>query len=382
MKWRIIDLKGRSLGSMEKQELTGIAGQDEFIQRLRSCAQKLASREPDRAEILTEAARIFAAYSTASDTVLMDFSRESLDVYRSGDVARSKGSSSTVIFEESVAPLVELLHDRFIDDLGIRVFDRRVLDAPSDLEDESISKALDELGMNQGFIIPMKVVRNFGAQNIQGLLLVKNITSARFADPSHLALLRMALDMLSLTADNMDLGDSLSRLRPTDQMTGLASRNKFMSALTQELARSEYLGRSFGVVQIDIDKARLFNSDHGYRYGDLIIKTVAEDLLEEARPIDLVCRWGGAEFIMLLPELSPSEAFELAERCRKRVAEHPIAPDDFRQEVFVSVSCGVVAYPEHGSTADLLYRNVDLALLQAKMDGRNRSVLWSDHLGH
>lgn len=180
---------------MEKQELTGIAGQDDFIQRLRSCAQKLASRAPDRAEILSEAARLFANFATASDAVLMDFSRESLDVYRSGDVARSTGGSSTVIFEESLAPLVELLHDRYIDDLGIRVFDRRIIDAPQDMEEEVISQALEELGMNQGFILPMKVVRNFGAQNIQGLLLIKNVSSARFADPAHFGLLRMALDL-------------------------------------------------------------------------------------------------------------------------------------------------------------------------------------------
>ena len=84
---------------MEKQELTGVAGQDDFIQRLRSCAQKLASRAPDRAEILTEAARLFASFAAASDAVLMDFSRETLDIYRSGDGSRGKGSAaSTVIF--------------------------------------------------------------------------------------------------------------------------------------------------------------------------------------------------------------------------------------------------------------------------------------------
>lgn len=368
---------------MEKQELTSVAGQDDFIQRLRACAQKLASRVPDRAEILTEAARLFASFASASDAVLMDFSRETLDIYRSGDVTRGKcTAASTVIFEESLTPLVELLHDRFIDDLGMRIFDRRIVDAPPDLDEEVISKALEELGMTQGFIFPLKVVRNFGAQNIQGLMLIKNVSSARFADPSHFALLRMALDLLSLTSDNMDLGNSLSRLRTTDQMTGLASRSRFTASLTQEIARSEYLGRTFGLIHGDIDKAKLFNIDHGYRYGDLIIKTVAEDLLAESRPIDLVCRWGGEEYIMLLPELSAQEVFDVAERCRKRIEEHPIAPDDFRQEVFVSISFGVVAYPEHGATADLLYRNADLALLQAKMDGRNRTVMWSEDKGH
>ena len=367
---------------MENQELTSVAGQDDFIQRLRHCAQKLASRAPDRAEILTEAAKLFAAYASAADAVLMDFSRETLDIYRSGESAKGKGSGSTVIFEESVAPLVELLHDRFIDDLGIRVFDRKVIDAPNDIEDDVISQALDELGMNQGFVFPLKVVRNFGAQNIQGLLLIRDVPSAHFADPAKFALLRMALDLISLTSDNMDLGNSLSRLRTTDLMTGLASRNRFMSALAQEIERSEYLGRSFGVIHGDIDKAKLLNTDHGYRYGDLIIKTVAEDLLAEARPIDLVCRWGGEEYIMLLPELSAEDVFEVAERCRKRIETHPISPDEFRQEVFVSISFGVVAYPEHGITADHLYRNADLALLQAKMDGRNRSVLWSDDKGH
>jgi GGDEF domain-containing protein len=79
-----------------------------------------------------------------------------------------------------------------------------------------------------------------------------------------------------------------------------------------------------------------------------------------------------------MPEVSGEEAFEFAERCRKKTGEHPITPDDYREEIFVSLSFGIVVYPGHGHNADMLLRNAELALLQSKLNGRNQSLLWSE----
>ncbi len=361
--------------AMDKEQ-TESSGLENFILRIRECADKLSNLQK-REDILADSARLFAEFANAADVLIIDLSRESLDLYRSKE-RTVDSQTSTVILEESVAPLLELLQDRYLDELGVRIFNKKILDPPEGIEDDHIAEALEQLGMNQGFILPLTVARSFGAENVHGILLINTIPSYRFADPAHFALLRMAADLLSVTADNRDLGNALARLRPTDQVTGLASKNKLLAQLSQEVSRAAYLNRSFALILGNIDNFKSLNVKQGYRYGDLVIKTVAEDILSEARPIDTVCRWAGEEYMILMPEVSGEEAFEFAERCRKKTGEHPITPDDYREEIFVSLSFGIVVYPGHGHNADMLLRNAELALLQSKLNGRNQSLLWSE----
>ncbi len=360
---------------MNKAQPSEISAQERFIIAIRDCACRLAARQ-EREKILNETASCFAEFSSASDALIIDISRDSLELYRSSE--NGEEPETTVVLEESVAPLLDLLRDRYLTELGIRVFNLRIVDPPDGIPDDFIAEALEELGVNQGFILPLTVARHYFAENVQGFLLLKNVPSHKFADPGHLALLRMATDLLSLTGDNTELGYALARLRPTDQTTGLASNHKLMSQLLEEVERAKYLNRSFALVLADIDNFKSFNLRQGYRFGDLVVKTVADDLLLESRPIDMVSRWGSEEYLVLLPEVGPAEAMDFAERCRKRVAEHPITPNDYLEEIFVSLSFGISLFPEHGNSAEHLLRNVELALLQSKLSGRNRSTVWSE----
>lgn len=353
--------------------------QEQFILRLRSCAEEIAFLEK-REEILIEVATLFCEVSEASASLIIDFSREQLDLYRSKAEEEMPLTSSAVILEESVSPILDLIQDRYQNELGIRVANKKIVEPLEKVDREVLSDSLEELGINQGFIIPLMVSRNFGAENIFGILLINDIPAHLFADPTHLALLRMAADFLSLTADNMDMGNALARLKPTDQATGLASRNKLLSHLWQEIGRCDYLKRSFALVHVDIDKLKVLNAQDGYRYGDLVIKTIAEDLLAEARPIDTVCRWAGEEYLILLPEIEADEALHFAERCRERISAHPITPDDYHQEIYVTISAGLVVFPHHGASADTLLRKAELALLQSKLSGRNQTTVWSETL--
>lgn len=362
---------------MDKEQPSEFSAQERFILQIRECAGRLAYVQ-EREQILSDCAKFFADFAGSEDVLIIDLSRDSLDLYRSAEAGAKDQSGATVILEESVAPLFDLLRDRYMSELGIRIFNRKILEAPEGIEEDLIAEALEQLGMAQGFILPLTVARNFGTENVMGILLINNVPSHRFADPAHLALLRMAADLLSVTADNMDLGNSLARLRPNDLMTGLASRNRFASQLAQEVSRAEFLNRTFALVLVDIDNFKSLAIRQGYRYGDLVVKTVADDILLEARPIDLVCRWGSKEFIILLPELSSKQALEFAERCRNKIGAHAITPDDYREEIFVGTSFGIVVYPEHGRNSEVLLRHAELALLHAQLSGRNQSALWSD----
>lgn len=359
---------------MDKDLRSEFSAQERFIIAIRDCAYRLATRQ-DREDILNDTACCFADFSGASDALIIDISREALELYRSAE--EGEEPESTVILEESIVPILDLLRDRYLSELGIRIFNQRIVDPPEGIPDDLITEALEELGMTHGFIMPLTVARHYFAENVQGFLLIKNIPSNRFADPAHLALLRMAADLLSLTGDNSELGNALARLRPTDQITGLASNHRLMSQLTEEVERATYLGRTFALILADIDNFKSLHLRQGYRFGDLVIKTVADDLLLESRPIDMVSRWGSEEYLVLMPEVAEADALDFAERSRKRVAEHPITPNDYLEEIFVSLSCGVVMFPAHGRNAEHLLRNAELALLQSKLNGRNQSTLWS-----
>lgn len=361
---------------MEKEQPAGFSAQERFIVSIRECAYRLAMRQDnDREEILSQTACCFADFSAASDALIIDISRDMLELYRSTE--EGEEPESTVILEESVVPLLDLLRDRYLAELGIRIFNQRIVDPPDGVPDDLITDALEELGMTQGFIMPLTVARHYFAENVLGFLLIKNVPSNRFADPSHLALLRMAADLLSLTADNAELGNALARLRPTDQVTGLVTNSRLLAHLTDEVERASYLNRSFALVLANIDNFKLLNARQGYRYGDLVIKTVADDLLDESRPIDIVSRWSAEEYLILMPEVSAEDALSFAERCRQRIANHPITPNDYLEEIFVSMSFGIVLFPEHGQNVEHLLRNAELALLQSKLTGRNRSTVWS-----
>jgi diguanylate cyclase (GGDEF)-like protein len=364
---------------MEREQASEISAQERFIAAIRDCATQLAMPH-SREDVLTDSVHIFADFAGGSDALIIDLSRDTLDLYRCIEESGEQKSSATVILEESVVPLLELLRDRYMSEVGIRVFQHKIVEPPEGVEVDAIEESLEELGMNQGFILPLMVARNFGSENVTGILLIYDVPSHRFADPGHLALLRVAADLLSVTADNMELGNALARLRPTDLVTGLASRTRLQNQLAQEVDRAGFLNRSFALVHGDIDNLKALNMHQGYRYGDLVIKTIAYDVLVESRAIDIVARWGGEEYLVLMPEATAAEAFDFAERCRKRASAHAITPDDYHEEVFVTLSFGVVMFPEHGGNADVLLRNAELALLQSKLNGRNQTTMWSADL--
>ncbi|MBX9689849.1 MAG: GGDEF domain-containing protein [Candidatus Obscuribacterales bacterium] len=359
--------------SLESREL------ENFIACLREAAGKISSFEK-RENILQSSAQFFAAFSQASNTLIVDLSRESFELYRGIREDLGSQESSMVILQESIVPVLELLQDRYLEDAGIRVFQHKILDAPEGIDEELLSSAFENLGISQGFILPLCLPRKFGIERVSGILLINNVPSTKFADPSHLAILRFASEFLCAVSDNIIMADALARIRPSDQATGTCSPNRFKSLLSEEIQRASYLNRSFALVYIDVDDFRYFNMRQGYRYGDLVIKTVAEDLKAESRPIDTVCRWTGGGFLTLLPEAEQGTATDFAERCRKRIETHGLSPNDYQEELFATVSAGVIVYPEHANSIELLLRYVDLALLQAKLNGRNQTQVWSAEL--
>lgn len=149
-----------------------------------------------------------------------------------------------------------------------------------------------------------------------------------------------------------------------DSLTGLGNSRRFREALSSELKRSDRSGRPFSIVFADVDDFKDINDRLGHVQADHTLTAVGATLATELRGSDLVCRWGGDEFIILLPETERREAGILAERLRGAVAGNARCSG-------ATVSLGVACYPEDGQDYDSLVANADRALYSSKHRGKN-----------
>ncbi len=166
---------------------------------------------------------------------------------------------------------------------------------------------------------------------------------------------------------------SLKVLSNTDSLTGLYNRQHLTNRLERLLTASEEAQTPFAILMIDLDRFKALNDEYGHVAGDEAIRRIAEHIRDTLRKSDYAARFGGEEFVVLLPKVDAAHAFELAERLRLAVASTPVHFDDHKLRVTASI--GVSSYPEHGSNGDLLFRRADAALYQAKDKGRNTTVI-------
>ena len=158
-----------------------------------------------------------------------------------------------------------------------------------------------------------------------------------------------------------------------DPLTGLFNRRYLDATMTRELARCKREGQPLSVMMIDIDHFKQINDSCGHQAGDEVIKAIARLLNEESRGGDVVCRYGGEEFLMLLPNMPLEAARERAEYYRAAVESRRFEAGD--RALAARLSIGIASYPLHASGAHALIVCADNALYEAKSAGRNRVVV-------
>jgi len=164
--------------------------------------------------------------------------------------------------------------------------------------------------------------------------------------------------------------DAAIRLSTVDSLTGLFNRTFFFAAIDREIARSARSGRGFCLLMMDLDELKLINDRLGHFHGDRVLRAVGEVITQGVRQIDTAARYGGDEFVVLLPETDPTGAFVLAEKIRIGVGSMPIElPGGVPQP---SLSIGVVSYPDDGRNADELIISADGAMYASKRAGKDR----------
>ena len=162
------------------------------------------------------------------------------------------------------------------------------------------------------------------------------------------------------------------RLSTIDSLTGLFNRAFFFAAVDREIQRSTRSGRRFGLLMMDLDGLKVINDRYGHFHGDQVLKAVATVIRGGVRRIDTAARYGGDEFVILLPETEPTGAYVLAEKIRQGVVDLDVQGPG--EEIHTSLSIGAVAYPDDGLTADDLLISADRAMYVSKRQGKNRVV--------
>jgi diguanylate cyclase (GGDEF)-like protein len=177
----------------------------------------------------------------------------------------------------------------------------------------------------------------------------------------------------ALALANLALRETLRMQSVRDPLTGLYNRRYMEETLERELHRSIRKKSSLGVMMLDLDHFKRFNDTFGHEAGDCVLQSIGSFLRSQLRGEDVVCRYGGEEFTLILPEASIEATRERGEQLRE--AAKALAPN-FRGQSLeaITMSIGVASFPENGKTVEALLRAADLALYQAKQQGRDRVV--------
>ncbi|HEX5012582.1 MAG TPA: GGDEF domain-containing protein [Candidatus Limnocylindrales bacterium] len=184
------------------------------------------------------------------------------------------------------------------------------------------------------------------------------------------ALVLLAYVATVIAREQRKARDAAVRLSTVDPLTGLFNRTFFFAAVDREIARSLRSNRGFCLLMMDLDELKAINDRYGHYFGDQVLRGVGEVIRSGVRKIDTAARYGGDEFVVLLPETDPTGAWVLAEKVRIGVTELDVKVAG--AEVPASISVGVVSFPDDGSTADALMISADQAMYASKRAGKNR----------
>lgn len=166
----------------------------------------------------------------------------------------------------------------------------------------------------------------------------------------------------------------LEKLAVTDGLTGLFNHRHFYYILGEELERAKRYKHDLSVMIMDIDYFKNYNDTNGHPAGDRVLKKVSASLQKHVREVDVVCRYGGEEFTVVLPEIDKEGAFILAERLRVSIANEEYENEKAQPNGNLTISIGLAAFPLDGVTVEGLVNNADTALYNAKETGRNKVV--------
>src|SRR5579862_6343572 len=183
--------------------------------------------------------------------------------------------------------------------------------------------------------------------------------------------LEAVADICATAIQNAHYVERVKQLAYLDGLTGIFNRRFFELRIVEEMDRARRFQSGMAVLMVDIDQFKRLNDEFGHLLGDEVLRQVSSIFHQQLRKIDVVCRYGGEEFAILLSQTNPQHALAVAEKLRRLVEswQFPGVPRP------VTISAGVATFPDHGTSRDELVKSADAGLYAAKQGGRNRVLL-------
>jgi len=209
--------------------------------------------------------------------------------------------------------------------------------------------------------------------DVIGVINVTNKKNGKEFTEQDIRTLKAVADQAAVAVNKAQLWD----MAVTDSLTGLYVRRYFMVKLQEEVHRAERYDKILSIIMADLDRFKDINDTFGHDAGDRALEAISQLLKKNIRDVDTISRYGGEEFVMLIPDADKDAAFNLAERLREELARIDLSPLPP-----ITVSLGISTYPQDGTEIEVLIKKADAAMYAAKKAGRNRSVKYSEKIGH
>lgn len=224
-----------------------------------------------------------------------------------------------------------------------------------------------EEGIRSLIAVPLKM-----QEKIIGILYVDDFKPRQF-QPNLLKQLEILGSFASMSIDNARMHEKTAQLACTDGLTGLYNHRQFKRLFSEEMSRAARYEKPLSIIMLDVDDFKKFNDSYGHPNGDVVLCEMAELLRDLLRDCDTIFRYGGEEFVALLPETGHENAVHVAERIRIFVeTESPRFLTKITKTHGITVSVGVATYPQDGDSPEVLLQTVDDLLYRAKHEGKNK----------
>jgi diguanylate cyclase (GGDEF)-like protein len=185
------------------------------------------------------------------------------------------------------------------------------------------------------------------------------------------------LVILLICLSGLAVSEKMNSLIIREGLTGLFSKTYIRQRVEEEFYRSKRYNHPLSLMMIDLDNFKALNDQFGHTVGNHLLRYFSQVIADTIRPSDIAARYGGEEFLIILPETHKEEARAVAERLLKRISLYPFRVDSRKEEVPFTISIGLTTYPEHGESAEELVVLADMALYQAKKDGKNKVAVYA-----
>lgn len=236
-------------------------------------------------------------------------------------------------------------------------------------------KALAKFNLKKFIIAPL-----ISYDNCLGVVIIDNAFDNKYFSEERISSLLNVTSQTSLVVNNLLLYIKIKNMAIKDELTKLYNRRFFEEQLTLEIERATRHKTSLSLIMIDIDYFKNYNDKNGHVAGDYLLSTISSIFKDTCRSSDYVCRYGGEEFSIILPETDIIGAYEVADKIRKKVYSNIFQYGEHQPNKRLTVSLGISTFPQLAGDKMELKERSDRALYHSKRTGRNKSTIYSEDI--